>query len=100
MVTTEFKAAFGQVPAGKPVGAREARDLACALCVSRESIQVMRYIFIPIGLGLVLYAAAKVYLVFHHPNVGPALMADATLGMLGAILCFAAFVKTKGKKLL
>src|ERR1051325_3027380 len=57
----------------------------------------MRYIFVSIGSILVLYATAKVYLVFQHPNVGPELMADATLAALGAIVCFAVSVKVGPK---
>lgn len=53
----------------------------------------MRYLFVPVGILLTLYAVAKVYLAFHRPQVGPELIADATLAVLGAVVCFAIFAK-------
>ena len=61
----------------------------------------MRPVRLAIGIILILYTAAKVYLAFHNPNIGPELMADATLATLatiGAIACFAAAVKTGKQK--
>jgi hypothetical protein len=47
---------------------------------------------------LLLLGAFKVYGVFRNPNSGPELMADATLMVLGAIVCFAIFAKVGRKK--
>jgi uncharacterized membrane protein len=58
----------------------------------------MRYIFLVIGIVLLLLGALKVYGVFLRPNVGPELMADATFRALGAIVCFAIFAKSGKKK--
>jgi len=58
----------------------------------------MRYIFLVIGIILALLAALKFYFVFERPNVGPELMADATMFALGAIVCFAIFAKIGKKK--
>jgi hypothetical protein len=58
----------------------------------------MRYILLLIGFVLLLLAAFKVYGVFLHPNVGPELMAEATLRVLGAIVLFAVFAKTRKKE--
>lgn len=58
----------------------------------------MRYILLAIGIVLILLAALKVYVVFQRPNVGPELMADATMLTLGAIACFAIFTKVGKKK--
>jgi len=58
----------------------------------------MRYILLAVGIILIFYASAKVFLVFHRPNVGPELMADATLAVLGAIVCFAVSAKSGKKK--
>ena len=46
---------------------------------------------------LALLAALKVFLVFKNPNVGPALMADATMLTMGAIIFLVVFSKL-GKK--
>ena len=58
----------------------------------------MRYTLLAVGIALILYATAKVYLVFQRPNVGPELMADATFAVLGAIVCFAVAAKEGMKK--
>jgi hypothetical protein len=42
-----------------------------------------------VGVLLVLFAGAKTYFVFQKPDVGPELMADATVAVLGAVFCFA-----------
>jgi len=53
----------------------------------------MRYIFLVIGIILILLAALKVHIVFQRPNIGAELMADATLMALGAAVCFVLFKK-------
>ena len=58
----------------------------------------MRYIFVAVGLILILFAAAKVYLVFHGAKHGTELMTDATLAVLGAIAFFAGSAKIGKKK--
>jgi hypothetical protein len=58
----------------------------------------MRIIAIIIGLILSLLAAFKVYGAIRFPGIGPELVADATLFGLGAVACFAIFVKVGKKK--
>jgi hypothetical protein len=45
-------------------------------------------IFLLGGTGLSLFAALKVWLVFRRSDVGPELMTDAVLLVLGAVVCF------------
>jgi hypothetical protein len=58
----------------------------------------LRYIFLIIGIILILIAGVKTYFAFQRPNVASALTVDATFCALGAILCFAIFAKTGKKK--
>jgi hypothetical protein len=58
----------------------------------------MRYLLLIPSIILVLLAVLKVYLVFKNPNVGPELMADATMLSIGAIIFLAIFWKLGKKK--
>ena len=58
----------------------------------------MRYPLILVGSVLVIYAAAKVILVFQGSNLGPEYITDATLAVLGGIVCFGVAFKTDKKK--
>ena len=58
----------------------------------------MRYILLAVGISLVLYATLKKYLVFHRPNVGPELMADTTLAVIGGIVYFCRICEGGKKK--
>jgi hypothetical protein len=58
----------------------------------------MRLLVLAVGIILMLLASLKVYAAFHRANVGAALMADATMLTLGAIVCFAVFAKMGKEK--
>ena len=58
----------------------------------------MRYILLIIGCILLLLGALKVYVVFSNPSFGPELIGEATVLVLGAIVCFAIFAKVGKKK--
>jgi hypothetical protein len=55
----------------------------------------MRYVLMLVGLLLFLFAGLKTYVVFHRPDIGPEMMADATIAALGGIVCFAIAAKLK-----
>ena len=44
------------------------------------------------------FAGLKTYVVFHRPDIGPEMMADATIAALGAIVCFAIGAKLKNRQ--
>jgi hypothetical protein len=48
-----------------------------------------------VGVLLIGFAGLKTYVVFHRPDIGPEMMADATMAALFAIVCFAIASKLK-----
>jgi hypothetical protein len=58
----------------------------------------MRYLLAFIGILLIAFAGLKTYVVFHRPDIGPEMMADATMAALGAIVCFAIAAKLKKRQ--
>jgi hypothetical protein len=59
----------------------------------------MRYMLMLTGAILILFAGFKTYVVFHGSDIGPEMMADATLAAIGAIACFAIAAKLKGHRI-
>jgi hypothetical protein len=55
----------------------------------------MRHILTVFGILLLGFAGLKTYVVFHRPDIGPEMMADATFAVLVAIVCFAIGAKLK-----
>jgi hypothetical protein len=55
----------------------------------------MRYILAFVGILLIGFAVLKTYVVFHRPDIGPEMMADASIAALGGIVCFAIASKLK-----
>lgn len=55
----------------------------------------MRYILVFVGILLIGFAGLKTYVVFHRPDIGPEMMADATMAALGGIVCFTIAAKLK-----
>lgn len=58
-------------------------------------IQDMRYILALVGILLMAFAGLKTYVVFKRPDIGPEMLADATVAALGGIVCFAVAAKLK-----
>jgi hypothetical protein len=58
----------------------------------------MKYVLIFAGLLLMAFAGLKTYVVFHRPDIGPEMMADATMAALGGIVCFAVGAKLKKRQ--
>ena len=55
----------------------------------------VRYILALVGILLIAFAGLKTYVVFKRPDIGPEMMADATIAALGGIICFVIAAKLK-----
>jgi hypothetical protein len=58
-------------------------------------MQNMRYVLALVGILLMAFAGLKTYIVFKRPDIGPEMLADATMAVLGGIVCFAVAARLK-----
>jgi hypothetical protein len=68
--------------------------VAGELQLKRIVMHLFRLFILAISIILIFLASLQIYAAFHLVNVGPRLIADATMLTLGAIACIALFVKT------
>jgi hypothetical protein len=64
-----------------------------------DAMHLIRCVLISFGIILSIFAAMAVYTVFYRPDAGPRIIADATIAVLMAILCFVGSARIVHKKL-